>query len=192
MAQAISAAAAEKPKRGRPRRWSPDDEALAKLASPDSRSARHLRDVPYCQRAIITLWDDPGRFGWLVDREKCERGISPGDCWRPSLLAELGRIDDPEAMMAVAERICEIKPATKEGVRIIRRVRLGRAPAASEKQLATALLRTVNNYLTSRPGLTLETVLEAFDVARLVIRSEWQPHPETKAKRKRRDGRPPA
>src|SRR6516162_1281313 len=131
MSETISAAAAEKPKRGRPRRWSPDIEALARFAADDAKSPRHPRDVAYRQYAMSILIHDSGRFGWLIDREKCKRGDARlgGDGFRCSLLAELGRYDDPEAMMAMAEHICRIKPATKEGVRIIRRVRLQRSPA---------------------------------------------------------------
>jgi hypothetical protein len=159
MAETISAAAAVKPKRGRPRRWPADFEMLSKFMVGEGKSPRHLRDMAYLNRAMFALRDDSDRFGWL---------FPPTGRWRRSLLAELGRIDDPEEMAAVADMICEHKPTTKKAIKIIRRARLGREPSASMEELAVALVQTVQNYTADHPGLTGNAIGKAFDIARQV------------------------
>jgi hypothetical protein len=46
--------------------------------------------------------------------------------WRPGILSELGRIDEPDNFCTMAEQVCKIQLKMKIAVALIRRWRLGR------------------------------------------------------------------
>jgi hypothetical protein len=48
------------------------------------------------------------------------------DCWKASILVELGRIEDIQEMLNIAAEICELKPKTKAAILMVRGLRLGR------------------------------------------------------------------
>ena len=74
---------------------------------------------------------------------------------RHTILQELGRLrDDPEAMRAIARRICELKPDTVTARRIIRQFRTGRKPTVSAECLSSILNSTLDNYAAARPSVT--------------------------------------
>ena len=67
-------------------------------------------------------------------------------------------------MKAVAQRICELKPKTKEAVVMIRRLRVGQKPV-DVLQLANEIIALVNNFIRRYPGATKEQILDALHTA---------------------------
>jgi hypothetical protein len=118
----ISEAASKK--RGRPRLMSTEYEKMLRgLFGHEVRTQRGLHNVYYRQRALSVL-GQYNEFKWLCDPEKMERGDL--DCWKPSILVELGRIEDIQEMLNIATEICELKPKTKAAILMVRGLRLGR------------------------------------------------------------------
>ena len=127
-----SEAASEKPRRrGRAPRFSPGIMDTARWVAGDSKTGRHLVNVAYMQRALALLEGTPD-LQWLFDpaammadkHEPCK------PAFRPGILAELGRIDDPEDMRALALQLCELKPKTHDAVAMLRQWRTGKVPKA--------------------------------------------------------------
>jgi len=93
--------------------------------------------------------------------------------WKPGILAELGRIRDADTMRAVALRICELKPSTKEAVAIIRRFRLRREPPANYRALWMHLAKALDEYMNVHPSTPYEWKVKALRaLANLVERTE--------------------
>jgi hypothetical protein len=69
----------------------------------------------YAARGQAAIQNDM-EFAWLLAERSTKR----------SILMELGRIGEPEAIRHVAEHICEMKPHAEEAVALIRRWRNGR------------------------------------------------------------------
>ena len=162
----IAEAASEKVKRGRPPVFGPTSRAFIGDLFPDVKTYRGQSDLLYRQRAFNLLSKD-GRFAWIADGVKAEAG-SPG-AWRPSILVELGRIPKSETMKAVAMRVCELKPKTKDAVAMIRRFRLGREPKGDYLQLLTQLEAALNTYLTAHPSAPTDWPVNALrDLAEFI------------------------
>jgi hypothetical protein len=118
----ISEAASKK--RGRPRLMDAEEEAfLRNLFGSEVRTQRGLHNVFYRQLAFGVLGKHD-EFKWLCDPVKMERGDP--DCWKASILVELGRIEDIQEMLNIAAEICELKPKTKAAILMVRGLRLGR------------------------------------------------------------------
>lgn len=119
---AISGAAPEKRKRGRPRIMPASYSTFLAEWYPDIRTERGRQDIAYRLRALDVLADDE-RFSWLADSEAMEAG-SP-NAWKPSILSELGRFGNDETLRSFALALCEIRPRpkTKEAVSMLRRAR---------------------------------------------------------------------
>lgn len=149
-------------RRGRPRVMPPETEAAyASLGLfADVHSERSKLNIYYRTRTLSIL--DGAEFSWLFDRKACQRGEGK---WKPTILSELGRIEDEEDMKAVARQICELKPKTKEAVTMIRRFRLGRDPEPDAVGLANEIIHLVNDYLQRYPAATKALVGEALGIA---------------------------
>ena len=120
--ESISEAASKK--RGRPRLMDDEQEAILRgLFGDEVHTTRGLHNVFYRQMAFQFLGKHD-EFKWLCDSEAMERGDL--DCWKPSILVELGRIEDVQEMFNIATEICELKPKTKAAILIVRGLRLGR------------------------------------------------------------------
>lgn len=150
-------------KRGRPAVMDAETEALficSGLFSKDS-PRRSKMNVYYRQRAVSVLGGCD--YKWLVD----ERMIMlEGDKhWKPTILTELGRIEDEDDMRAVAERLCEMKPTTRDAVLMVRSLRTGGLPAGDTLQLANEIIQTINRYLHSHVGVTREGIFDALRTA---------------------------
>ena len=118
----ISEAASKK--RGRPRLMDAEQEAfLRNLFGSEVHTRRGLQNVFYRQLAFSVLGKHD-EFKWLCDSEAMGRGDL--DCWKPSILVELGRIEDIQEMLNIATEICELKPKTKAAILMVRGLRLGR------------------------------------------------------------------
>ena len=92
--------------------------------------------------------------------------LSPSQkAWRPTILAELGRIPDDQDLKAMAGRICQLKPQTKDAVLLIRRWRKGQERPGDAGSLAAALAACINDYLKRYPSTTWPTVRAALAAA---------------------------
>ncbi len=155
MSDGISAKSADnqpKQKRGRPRgieaEWGAQSiaamERLGLFAGAKSRRGRDT--VLYRQRAVhfvVRAKDD--RLKWLLDEDKIDK---EEDGWKPSVLSELGRIDNPDEMLSVALAVCEARPSVGDAVRMVKRYRLGGAvKQGNSAELTDAIIGTVNRYL---------------------------------------------
>jgi hypothetical protein len=87
------------------------------------------------------------------------------DKYRMTILTELGRIDDDCDLLAIAKRLCALKPTANEAVGMIRKFR-GVLRASNVDELETALLNTINRWFRRHHGGTWEQVKDA--VARVV------------------------
>jgi hypothetical protein len=148
----LSEAASEKRKRGRPPVMADHDEALVSYCAPDVRTRRGKLDVFYRQRAlgILAIRTKDKRFAWVADRAAIEAETK--DAWKPGILSALGRIPNDEDLKAVALRVCELKPKTKDAIAMIRRWRTGKASAGDAVGLHKEIVRAVNDYLHRHPG----------------------------------------
>lgn len=145
MTPAITEAASQKPRRGRPpstpRALAGNrGRALERLAAPDVRSRRALDDVHYRTLGIqlLTSAHEAGdtSCAWVLDPAAAERGDGPR--LRSGILAGLGRIlwadgwhtaaghTAPSAALAMtcARKIAEARPTTRTAEVWLRRVRL--------------------------------------------------------------------
>jgi len=121
-------------------------------------------NIYYRQRAISVLMEgqEQGKnleFCFLADKAKIGAGTKKA--WKPIILYELGKIQDPETMKTVARRICELKPSSKEAVSMIRRFRNGNPKPACVFQLNKEITATINNYIQRHQDITNEQILES-------------------------------
>lgn len=156
---AISESASKKRKRGRPKVMSPEMQKLTDFLSPDVRTQRGKQNVYYRNLASSILYEDK-RFSWLADGDKMEAGIIGS--WKPGILSELGRIIDLDDMKAVALRLCELKPKTKEAIAMIRGFRLGRTTKPDYMKLLIHLENSYNAYVRLHPDTPAEWCARAF------------------------------
>lgn len=145
----------------------PSRRALAEYAYPDIKTERGLLNVCYRQRALGILQSaaDPQRFAWLCDVKKMTGGEA--DAWQPTILSELGKIADCDALEALALELCELKPKTRAAVALVKRARFG-LPRGDSEQLALELLRAINDYITRRET-SYNEILEALYLARFAV-----------------------
>jgi hypothetical protein len=158
----ISKTAPEMSKRGRPRIMSGGFEALVAYSAPDVKTQRHKLNVYYALQAMSTLGDDP-RLSWIFDSKRMKAGDKKS--WKPSILSELGRIEDRETMLAVALAICEAKPKTKDAISRIRHARIGRTVPGCMEDVYAAVERAVNDYMCAHRDTSwrvVEGALEQF------------------------------
>jgi hypothetical protein len=116
-------------KLGRPQVFS--EEALARVLASGVSPTRHVttkrgaQDLMYRVRAVLVI----DRFRQLYPHEAaslawlCMPSDMRGETWRHSLLTELGRITNPQALIPVALHVARLRPSTKEGIRLIRQLR---------------------------------------------------------------------
>ena len=128
MADTTSEAISEnisKKKRGRPKAI--DELIMAHLDSfgclGGGFSRRHHLNSAYQWRALNAIDDGDVECKWLWDGERIRRGETDG---KRTILYELGRIEDPGLLLAVAKEISKHKMLTKDAVAYVRRVRPGR------------------------------------------------------------------
>jgi hypothetical protein len=103
-------------------------------------------------------------FTWLIDED------ASAPIFRQTILAELGRIPDPDDMLAVARLICERKPKTRDAVATIRAYRMGRRPKSSPAGLVRAVASAIREYVAGHSEITcveiartLRLIADAFE-----------------------------
>jgi hypothetical protein len=172
----ISEDSSKKRGRGRPRVIDEVSRALYEGLGVFSNisTGRGRQDVYYRQRACLALHiTDPVAsepFRWLADIDLMRGGEGKG--WRPSILTELGRIDDEDQLRAVALEVCERKPGTREAIALIRRWRLGREGKGGAADLEDELVGRVNDYLRRYPGTDWAVVLDALSKVYIRVRDQ--------------------
>jgi hypothetical protein len=179
MATAISETVSQKPKRGRPRNeWLASNVAIARGHGClyEIHTTRHAQNIAYRQEAIHVLSNHPERhkWTWIIDPEACQRGDK--EAWQPTILMELGRIDDPGQMIEVARQLCELqpRPTVRKAVAMIRRWRLGTQPEADSHQLSVSIANTVQRYIDEHRDVDKDTVLAALaHVAKTIKGMDW-------------------
>jgi hypothetical protein len=132
----------------------------------DVATVRGRQNKAYLIEAIGALKIDPeaaypqayhDRFPWLFGADRTN-----GSTWRFSVLAELGRIRDPEEIVAAAEELCRIEPpSTKAAIALVREWRGARRADPSAHRLHARLARTIEGYLDEYPDTTFSGVLQA-------------------------------
>jgi len=112
-------------KRGRPAAFSDAESAVLTGCGIglECGTRRGKQNAWYRQRALCALNWEP-QFEWLVSTP--ETIAAGGARMRCTILAELGRLGEPEAIREMAAVICEAKPLTARAVNILRGVRMGR------------------------------------------------------------------
>jgi hypothetical protein len=105
--------------------------------------------------ALAEALADRPSLRWLADEGGARWGI----------LAELGRIKDPEQFDAAVGWVLEWRPKTKEAVAQIRRLRIGKSKPPDTEELAEGIVRAVNDYAIRHPGLTPGQILGALRLA---------------------------
>jgi hypothetical protein len=154
---------------GRPRKWSARYlSALADINSRKARSARQQQNIAFAHKALCVLIDDSpdlppdGPYAWIAcDQPRVQK---------TSVLAELGRLDDPEDIRAWARTVCEQKMTAKHAAALIRKTRLGVTNNGSAKGLYRLLARAVGDYLACHPEITLEQVCVVLDRLKVAYR----------------------
>ena len=141
-----------KKQRGRPRLLDPDHTAAYRAVLGSELSDRTLQSRHFLSWAMTVLGlgetpaDHPYRYLFDPDRKK---GV------RHTILAELGRVTDPDDMRYVADHICANRLPTAAAVALIRRVRLGEAPppppGVAPARLVDAILAAINAHLRRYP-----------------------------------------
>jgi len=176
----ISEKFSEKRKRGRPRTFNPELEQLYEAAGlfVDKNTRRSRLNTMWRQQAWGILFNDAElvpRLTWLIENPESASEIVVK---RFSVLSELGRIESPSAMKAIAIQLCELKPRARDAITMIRRYRLGRSATGSHSQLTELLERTINTYLTAHTEVTMQDVQKALRVllwASLDTQGEGEP-----------------
>jgi hypothetical protein len=103
-------------KRGRPRVI--PEELMESLRGqwPDLTSDRSLNNLYHVLTASRALKADPEKYTYLFDRASGRL--------RKTILAELGRFEEPEVIRELADEICETRMKTAEAVEGLRFIRL--------------------------------------------------------------------
>jgi hypothetical protein len=157
-----------KRKRGRPRHFPESEMQFArKLHQPEKRSGRGLQNFIYQARAqgvIESLLPTYPELRWLYDPKAIRRGKS---AFHQTIMQELGRIPDDAVLVRRARDMCNLRPTSREAVKLLRRARLQQGAKGSVEELTEVLRSAVNNYLRWHPDLTLAD-------ARAAVGQLWQ------------------
>jgi hypothetical protein len=122
---------------------------------PGQTRRNHL-NVLYSLDALKILLRDEERFAWLLGRNGGKSDAEPAP--RNSILSELGRIEDEEDILAVADQLCKLKPKAREAIARIRRWRLGKSRPGDAFELGTELAAKLDDYWMRHPDLPTSEV----------------------------------
>lgn len=83
----------------------------------------------------------------------------------PSVLSELGRVEDPELFWQCVRHLTENELPAKKAIAAIRRARLGEPPDVLPRiRLHNALIKTIEEHRARYPDTTNKDILEALYV----------------------------
>lgn len=131
-----------KPKRGRPPAFAPAYLAAARNCCTQA-TERGRQNFHYAARAIAQLNGDPA-FDWLLNR--------PGGAHRQTILAELGRIRDPDRLLAAARHVCAERLRTAAAVAFVRRFQ-GTRRSVNALDLSLELVKFLDAYRRQHPEI---------------------------------------
>jgi hypothetical protein len=141
-------------KRGRPTIFTPIEHSGSAFVAGNT-TPRQKNNAMYTMRALGALRNDP-RFAWLgSDLEAAQRGTGHV---RITILSELGRVEDPEELEALALAICAQKPTVRQARAMIRQVRLPTRPPGMLNQLFTVLCGALNTYLAEHAPMSWDDI----------------------------------
>src|SRR5262249_39566909 len=105
--------------------------------------------------------DDPrvAAVAWLVKPR-----------YQQTILSELGRITDDDALRKLAVRIAALRPRARTATALIRRFRLG-DPIVEPGRLADELVRVINDYVMRYPSTNTAAILGALEVCAMAVRA---------------------
>ncbi len=128
--------------------------------------------------AMNVLGDDP-RFKWLIDKSRAHE-----NAWRPTILAELGRIPDQEIMRAAAEEICKHKLSTRQAIAYVRKVR-GVRKQPDSGMLLRRLFAAYNGFVAEYPEISRLDIEFAVRLFSLAVAERLSEHEKSPAPRRR-------
>lgn len=132
------------------------------MVAGDAKTERSRQNRFYALRAIQVVGGDP-RFTWLADRARAHE-----NAWRPTILAELGRIGNDQTLRDVVAMICTHKPSARKAAAFIRRVRgVRRQPTGST--LLKRLLDTVGRFVDEYPETSWDDVQKSIAALEVMI-----------------------
>ncbi len=143
-------------KRGRPRKF--DYTELDKLSQQfGAKTRRGQQNYEYAGQAFLTI---------MLARDEGHEWVTPLlDHMRPSVMSELGRVEDPTVFWQCARFLVENDVSAKKAIATIRRARLGEPPDVLPRiRLHNVLIKTINDHLARYPDTTNKDILEALYV----------------------------
>jgi hypothetical protein len=151
--------ASPRPTGGRPR-LTTDTEKLKSWIRQGHCGDRTLLNRHRLERALKVLLGGPGpgpHFAWL--------GLSSADApyksMRRTVLYELGMIRSDEWLIAAAMEVCKAAPrTTREGMCLIRALRVHKVLPGSEWELCRRLNETIRDYKRTHPDMDGPTIKE--------------------------------
>jgi hypothetical protein len=130
--------------------------AVLRSLYPDIHTRRGLHQKRYMVRAMAIVKDDPD-CRWLVDHSI--------PLMRQAILSELGRVDRPDEILALARAVCKLRPTSKEGAAMVRRARRGSVAVADTLLLANQVIDVLNAHAVSHDGCTRDVMVAALETA---------------------------
>ena len=102
-----------------------------------------------------------------VHRKRATAVLTKDTAWRwlaskSEILDELGRIDSDHVLLAIAQRLSEVKPSTGEAINIIRHHR-------EHDQLADEIVHAVKEFMKRRPSTARSEVRAALESAGVLL-----------------------
>jgi len=151
----------ENRKRGRPEIMCSEERQDYSGIWPDIKTARGLQNKYYQSQAVKLIMDKP-EFSWLLD--------SRVNRVKQTLLTELGRIANDDALLEAARALCRIRPSTSDGVAMIRRYRLdGHKAPEHVMALHHKLTRMINAHLQRYDNAPYADILSALELTKQQI-----------------------
>ena len=161
----------ERGKRGRPRATdAADDKHLAACVQYGlitAKSRRGVLDAHFRYRAMNILGGGKDRrFLWLQDKRAIDAGE---DTMKMSILSELGRISDPDAMLEMAKVICRTKPTARRATHTIRAFR-GVQKQRDLTVLTHGIAKSIDAYCERYPETTSVQILNALEDVQYIVK----------------------
>jgi len=162
----VSATVSEKPRRGRPRRYHPDKVAFVMNGTGlTARGAQNKIHMGHAVRVLEPASAQYPELSWLLNRAD--------GTFRTTILSELGRARNDEAIIFLAREVTSEHLKSREAVAYIRRVRRELeqrpVPPASARALAAAVVATVDDYHRRHPDMTPAHVRDGLHMAYLAV-----------------------
>jgi hypothetical protein len=154
--------AASRNPRGRPRLL-PDlmFDVIRRSFGTRARTRRQQQEYVWAYAALAAIREDapgfpPGSpYAWIVCTDPVVQ--------KTSVLAELGRLGDPEAIRQLARRVCELRQPAKRAVGYVRYLRRGFGSRGDRAGLRRHLDRALEDYLNAHPDTDVEDVQAVLD-----------------------------